>query len=71
MTTRTFRRSFATNYYGKIDINHIMRVTGHTTEKMLRNYINVTDDRNISIGYKSINEYHKKRTEETKLKKVE
>lgn len=71
MTTRTFRRSFATNYYGKIDINHIMRVTGHTTERMLRNYINVNDDRNISSGYKSINEYHQKRNSDVKLKKVD
>ncbi|WP_010523147.1 integrase [Aquimarina agarivorans] len=71
MTTRTFRRSFATNYYGKIPISDIMRVTGHATERMLRNYINATDDKNISIAYKNINEFHKKRQEEIKLKKVD
>jgi integrase len=33
------RRSFATNYYKALPNKVIMRVTGHTTEKMLLNYI--------------------------------
>ena len=33
------RRSFATNYYGKIKTSYIISITGHTTEKMYRNYL--------------------------------
>lgn len=70
ITTRTFRRSFATNYYGKIETILIMQVTGHTTEKMLKEYINVHDDKNIGRGFKSMAEFHKNR-KQSKLRKVE
>ena len=70
ITTRTFRRSFATNYYGKIDKELIMQVTGHTTEKMLKEYIDVHDDKNIGRGFKSMAEFHKNR-KQPKLRKVE
>jgi integrase len=36
------RRSFATNLYGEIDSSTIMNITGHSTEKMLLNYIKKT-----------------------------
>ena len=44
MSSHVARRSFATNYYLKHPelINHIMKITGHTTEQMFRKYI-VTD----------------------------
>lgn len=70
ITTRTFRRSFATNYYGKIDTELIMQVTGHSTEKMLKEYIDVHDDKNIGRGYRSMANFHKTR-KQTKLRKVE
>lgn len=69
ITTRTLRRSFATNYYGLLDEELIMRVTGHTDKKSLREYINVHDDNVVEESFKRINEIHKKRA--TGLKKVE
>lgn len=44
LTTHVARRSFATNFYQKFpdQINRIMQITGHTTERMFRAYI-VTD----------------------------
>jgi len=59
--TRTFRRSFATNYYGKIDTSLIMSITGHSTENMLRAYINVKDESNVQRTLQQINDFHKKR----------
>ncbi len=37
------RRSFATNYYGKMPTSHIKDITGHSTEKMLLTYIGKSD----------------------------
>lgn len=64
ITTRTLRRSFATNYYGKIDTSLITDVTGHKTEKMLREYINVSDDSNVLRSKEQIDAFHQKRKEE-------
>ena len=61
ITTRTFRRSFATNYYGKIDTSLITSITGHATEKQLRAYINDKDNTNIKRSKKQIDSFHKKR----------
>ena len=33
------RRSFATNYYGKIPLHLLKQITGHSTEKSLINYV--------------------------------
>lgn len=33
------RRSFATNFYGKVPTNYLIKITGHSTEKMFLNYI--------------------------------
>ena len=46
-----------------------MQVTGHTTEKMLKEYINVHDDNNIEDAYNMIEEIHKAR-EKGILRKV-
>ena len=61
ITTRTLRRSFATNYYGKIDTQLIMEVTGHTTEKMLKEYINKDDDTNMIKLKNQIDKFHQQR----------
>lgn len=39
------RRSFATNFYGKVPTSYLINITGHSTEKMFLNYIqkNETD----------------------------
>jgi len=41
--SHTMRRSFATNHYNKLSNKIIMRVTGHSTETMLLNYIGETE----------------------------
>tara|TARA_R110002073_G_scaffold312586_4_gene484130 strand:- start:32169 stop:33626 length:1458 start_codon:yes stop_codon:yes gene_type:complete len=70
MTSRTFRRSFATNYYGKIDTSLIMVITGHSTEKQLRAYINNNDETNIKRTKEQSDLFHEKRNFE-KLKAKE
>ena len=42
------RRSFATNHYNELPNKLIMAVTGHATEKMLLNYIGVTEEDHIN-----------------------
>lgn len=39
VTSHIGRRSFATNFYGKIPTVHLMHITGHSTEKMFLSYI--------------------------------
>ena len=55
------RRSFATNYYGKIPTSLLRKITGHATEEMLITYIGETPDDTL----KDINDYfnaiHKER----------
>ncbi len=51
ITSHIGRRSFATNFYGKIPTPLLMDVTGHSTEKMFLNYINpINDDRIVSLS---------------------
>lgn len=38
-TSHIGRRSFATNFYGKIPTSLLINITGHSTEKMFLNYI--------------------------------
>lgn len=61
ITSRTFRRSFATNYYGKIDTALITAITGHSTELQLRAYINNNDESNVLRTKEQIDEFHKER----------
>ncbi|RNA61547.1 site-specific integrase [Chryseobacterium nematophagum] len=45
------RRSFASNFYGKIPTPLLMQATGHSTEKMFLNYINpVNHERVITLS---------------------
>lgn len=39
ITSHVCRRSFCSNYYGKMPTNLIMQISGHSTEKMLLTYI--------------------------------
>ncbi|SFD72823.1 Phage integrase family protein [Algibacter lectus] len=66
ITTRTFRRSFATNYYGKIDTSLIRAITGHSTEAQLRAYINVNDETNILRSKEQIDKFHQEREKQKK-----
>jgi integrase len=39
VTSHIGRRSFATNFYGKIPTTYLIYITGHSTESMFLNYI--------------------------------
>lgn len=39
VTSHIGRRSFATNYYGKIATTFLINITGHSSETMFLNYI--------------------------------
>ncbi|MDO6813249.1 hypothetical protein [Tenacibaculum soleae] len=69
ITSRTFRRSFATNYYGKIDTSLIMSITGHSTETQLRAYINNNDETNIKRTKEQSDTFHAKRDFEKQQEK--
>lgn len=43
ISSHTLRRSFASNYYGKIPTILLMKITGHSTERMFLNYIGKSD----------------------------
>ena len=43
ITSHVGRRSFATNYYGKVPTAYIKTITGHATEAMLLKYIGKAD----------------------------
>lgn len=51
--THTCRRSFATNYYGKIPTSLIKAVTGHATEEMLLAYIGKTPLDNLQMLFQT------------------
>lgn len=46
--SHTCRRSFATNHYNKLPNKVIMAVTGHSTERMLLQYIGETETQHIN-----------------------
>ena len=51
LTSHIGRRSFATNFYGKIPTPLLMEATGHSTEIMFKRYINPIDNsRIVSLG---------------------
>ncbi|WP_419870378.1 phage integrase SAM-like domain-containing protein [Chryseobacterium sp. CT-SW4] len=51
LTSHIGRRSFATNFYGKIPTPLLMDATGHSTEQMFLKYINPVDKgRMINLG---------------------
>lgn len=44
-SSHCLRRSFATNWYQKMETSIIMEITGHTKESQFREYINVREDK--------------------------
>ncbi|HFK5529466.1 TPA: integrase, partial [Elizabethkingia anophelis] len=55
------RRSFATNFYGKIPTPLLMQVTGHSTEHIFLKYINPTDQSHIISLSNYFEQIHQKR----------
>ena len=63
ISSHVCRRSFASNFYGKMPTNLIMQITGHSTEKMLLTYIGkkATDHLQEIANYFSIEEQKQKK----------
>lgn len=70
ITSHIGRRSFATNFYGKIPTPLLMDATGHSTEQMFQRYIsNVDTERTRSLGNYLENMYQSRRIpQESQLK---
>lgn len=49
------RRSFATNFYGKINTANLIYITGHKSESMFRKYIKTSDDEKARKAYDAFN----------------
>ena len=69
VTTRTLRRSFATNYAGKMDTNLIKTALGHATEAQTRAYINEENETNIGLTKYQSDKFHEERNLEKQLSK--
>jgi len=48
ITTHSFRRSFATNYYKKVFTSVLIKITGHSKESLFLDYINQTEDKDAN-----------------------
>lgn len=48
ITTHSFRRSFATNYYKKIPTGVLIGITGHSKESLFLQYINKQEDKDAN-----------------------
>ncbi|MDQ3190655.1 MAG: site-specific integrase [Bacteroidota bacterium] len=61
ITTHSFRRSFASNYYKKIPTAILMNITGHSKESLFLTYINKPADKddNADLFMKFYEEIHK------------
>lgn len=71
ITSHSFRRSFATNYYKKIPTAVLIGITGHSKESQFLDYINKREDKDINADlfmqfYENI---HDKKEPELKIVK--
>ena len=48
ITTHSFRRSFATNYYKQIPTGVLIGITGHSKESLFLEYINKREDKDAN-----------------------
>ena len=53
VTSHIGRRSFATNFYGKIPTTYLIYITGHSTESMFLNYIGKSN-KDLALDRKSV-----------------
>lgn len=69
ITSHTFRRSFATNYYKKIPTPILINVTGHSKESLFLEYINKREDKeeNANLFKKFYEEIHKSKEPKMKI----
>jgi integrase len=72
MTSRSFRRSFATNYYKKIPTPILINITGHSKESLFLIYINKREDKdtNADLFKKFFDEMNKDKEPQMRLIKT-
>lgn len=73
ITSHTFRRSFATNYYKKMPTAILINITGHSKESLFLSYINKREDKDENANlfmkfYKDIKKDIQKEIDESKNK---
>ena len=47
ITSHVCRRSFASNFHGRIETSVLMRITGHSTERMFYRYIGKSPEEHV------------------------
>lgn len=69
ITTHTFRRSFATNYYKQIPTGVLIGITGHSKESLFLEYINKREDKdaNADLFMKFYEQINKDKKPEMRL----
>lgn len=69
ITTHSFRRSFATNYYKRIPTAILIGITGHSKESLFLSYINKREDKdsNADLFMKFYEEINKDKTPQLKI----
>lgn len=69
ISSHSFRRSFATNYYKKMPTPILIQITGHSKESMFLEYINKREDKdeNANLFRKFYEELHGEKTSEMKV----
>jgi integrase len=69
ITTHSFRRSFATNYYKQIPTGVLIGITGHSKESLFLEYINKREDKdaNADLFMKFYEQFTKDKTPEMKV----
>ena len=69
VTSHSFRRSFATNYYKKIPTAVLIGITGHSKESLFLDYINKSEDKdaNADLFMQFYEQLNKDKTPELKV----
>ena len=69
MSSHSFRRSFATNYYKKIPTAILINITGHSKESLFLSYINKREDKdaNADLFMKFYEDLHKDKQPQLKV----
>lgn len=62
ITSHIGRRTFATNFYGRIPTPLLMEATGHSTEQIFMKYINAFDKERIILLGNHFDDIYKKMT---------
>ncbi len=71
ITSHSFRRSFASNYYKKVPTAILINITGHSKESLFLTYINKREDKdaNAELFMKYYKDIHKPKTSQLRVVK--